>query len=885
MPGFHPVRSAREHWDTFREGVREDPTLQWLSAQTTDAVKALPHTAPRWALARFPIVKWLPRYDYRWFAGDLIAGLTVGLMLVPQSIAYANVATIPVQYGLFSSYVAVILYAFIGTSKDITIGPTAVISLLTAEVIKAMADSGYSAATIAMASAFMVGVYSLGLGMLKLGIILDFFPGGILTGYTSGAALTIGVQQLPKLFGEYHVKSNNKTGTVLHDFLAALPDAHWRDILFSIASITALVSLQWAAKVWGKKNKLIWFVGVARNTFVVIIFTAISYGINKNHRDSPRLSIIKSVPSGLYKPQTPDLSLLGQVAGRSIAVFFAAVLEHVAIAKSFARRDKYQIDQNQELNSIGLVNIIGAFFGSYAVTGSFSRTAVNNASGSKSPLSGLMCAVVVIVSVCAVTPAFYYIPNSTLGAVIFMAVIQLIAGPKVWYQLWRISFWDFLGSQLAFWITLFYSVEIGIAVSVGYSLVVLLWRVARPHLRLLAEAVDDDEDCTMPPIPTGVYVDADSPVFHTKSIQPIPGVMIFRLEESFTFPNSRYIKSQLLKQVFAYTNGVTKDADDSNRLWSDDLEDRIKCMRERAGTLEHGDRLPRLRAVIFDFSAVNNLDSTGLQALFDMRSELADYAGVETFELHFVSVHQNVLRVLELADITAPIDRPEKAPPKVPRLDLDYHNGGNVGSAIVRTISQATHSRTRRTSTPGDNPMRNMDPAPLMAEGLSPIQVVNVHHTDRRSHHTSGAASDSSIQRRLAHCAFLDPSYSKILIHISIPSAVEAVRARLAAIDAAEAKANVEESGEDADDVDAKAIDAGEVPGESPPGAGQKSVGGMSDDTVVTGDDERSWVPTIGEDGVRALTDPSQQVGATGPSQPDLQNHSQQNKALDNNDF
>lgn len=773
-----------DHLRVLREEIRDDPTRKWLFSYGSATVKSLPQTMPRWCLNRVPFIRWIPKYDWRWSFGDFISGLTVGLMLVPQSIAYANVATLPVQYGLFSSYVAPILYTFIGTSKDLTIGPTAVVSLLAGEIIKQLPDQ--DPVTVAIATAFVVGAYSLALGVLKLGIILDFFPGSVLTGYTSGAALTIAVQQVPKLLGEYNVNTRNKTGTIIHDFFAALDTAHWRDILFAIGSIIALVGLQTLGKRHGSKNKLIWFVSVARNTVIVIIFTAISYGINKHKtKDTALISIIGTVPSGLYKPAVPTVSLFGTLAGKSITIFLAAVLEHMAIGKAFARKEKYQLDQNQELFSIGLVNIIGCFFGAYTVTGSFSRTAVNNASGSKSPLSGLMCAVVVIISVCAVTPAFFYISNATLGAIIFLAVIQLVAGPRVWYQLWRLSFWDFLGGQLAFWVTLFYTVEVGIYTSVGYSLVVLLWRVARPSMRLLAEVVED-------PITNehlkGVYVDAGDPQFETRSIQPLPGVLIMRLEESFTFPNSRYIKNQTLKQIYAYTNGGNSKP--STRNWNSNEAERIVKIRERAGTSERGPSLPKLRGLIMDFSAVNHLDSTGLQTLFDLRSELQDYTGQKSaFEMHFVCVHRSVLRIMELADVAAPIDRPERAPPKSAERELPLVRGdtrqrpsasrkwssySHVAGSLRNARSHghdsredqdrsSNHALTHHYSN-GDNIVRANDPAPLEAEGMGPI-------TDPAQANKSGHGH--------GHDAFLNPDNDRFFIHLSIEQAISVLRQRI----------------------------------------------------------------------------------------------------------
>ncbi|BFZ55559.1 hypothetical protein PYCC9005_002600 [Savitreella phatthalungensis] len=721
-----------------RAGVREDPTLAWIGRHTKTAAKELPYTIPGWLLDRVPVVRWLPRYKWRqWTIWDLVAGLTVGLMLVPQSIAYASVADLPVQYGLFAAYLPPIIYAVTGTSKDLTVGPTAVVSLLTAETIRSLPNQ--NAVTVALALAFMVGVYSLALGLLHLGIILDFFSGGVLSGYTSGAAVVIAVQQVPKILGQKHVSTQGKVGTIIHRILVNLGHCNGRDIAFSIGSFIALISLQKLGQKLGSGNtaprKMIWFIGIARNTIVVIIFTAISYALNKDRRSHPLISIIGNVPKGLHKPAVPDLSLLSTLAGKAVTVFLAAVLEHMAIGKAFARRDGVELDFSQELVSLGLCNIISSFFGSFPVTGSFSRTAVNRQSGSKSPLSGLLCSVIVIISVEFVTPAFFWIPSSTLGVVIFLAVIQLIASPKVFYQLWRISFWDFVASQLALWLTIFYSVEVGILTAVGFSLVVMLWRIARPKVRTLGKLVGvDEESQTLATSRTeGIYADLDDVRSQPQRFDTIPGIMVLRLEESLVFSNHRFVANTIMNRIYANTSG---NLTSSAQTFNSTLEERVMAARRRAGTIFESDHLPPLRALVLDFSAVNHLDSAGLQCLYDLRAHLSDYASVDAFELHFVCVHKSVLRIMELADIVNPIDRPERAPPAQTIAET------TIIRKSQRSNSRASLSRTtsNKTGREWNNPDRPSATPLVEGVGLS-VGLTNSLPDLSRAQHASCRAS------------------------------------------------------------------------------------------------------------------------------------------------
>lgn len=249
--------------------------------------------------------------------------------------------------------------------------------------------------------------------------------------------------------------------------------------------------------------------------------------------------------------------------------------------------------------------------------------------------------------------SFYYIPDAALSAVIMVAVSVLISPPSVFIQFFKINLWDFLSSQVALWVTIFVSVEAGIAAGVGFSLVVLLFRIARPNFHVLRQLKDRPD----------VFVDSEvGTSFET--VNAPHGILIFRIEESATFPNADTFKTWVLEEVYKYTRFGGRVKAQSEKLWSDDLEVQIQKLRKVAHGSDSNvadDDLPRLRAIIFDFAAVNNIDSTGLQSLFDLRDLLKDYAGVTDypdtfFEVHFVNIQANVLNTLELSGLTRPVD-------------------------------------------------------------------------------------------------------------------------------------------------------------------------------------------------------------------------------------
>ncbi|KAG0208922.1 hypothetical protein BGX28_000241 [Mortierella sp. GBA30] len=654
--------------------------------------KAFPKNTPRYFYERLPIIKWLPKYNRGWALKDVIAGVTVGLIVVPQGMSYAKVAGLPVQHGLYSAYIGALFYCFMGTSKDLTIGPTAVISLITGELVAELAGR-MTPQEVAAISCILVGALTLILGVLRLGIILDFFPTTVLVGYTTGAAVTIIIQQIPKWLGVPNINNRAPVYAIIVNMFKAISTLSWPDLVVGLVSMFILMAIGLAVDRWGRGKFSIQLIKISRFFFVTVLATVISFAINKDApRDEngniiPRLSILKTVPSGLPNPAVPSVSseLFSEMAPKLLAISLAVILEHIAIGKAFARRSRYKIDTNQELLALGLANVTASFFGAYAVTGSFSRSAVKVQCGVRSPFAGFITGALVLLAIFFLTPVFFYIPDAALSAVIMVAVATLVSPPSVFYQFFKINLWDFLSSQIALWVTIFVSVESGIAAGVGFSLLVLLYRVARPNFHVLRQLKDRPD----------VFVDES--VTRTFDTVPAPhGVLVFKIEESTTFPNTETFKTWVVEECYKYTRFGGKPKPASERLWSDDLEVHVRNLRKIA----HGedsnitdDDLPRLRAVILDFSAVNNVDSTGLQGLFDLRELLRSYAGVDPevpeeerlfFEVHFVGIQANVLRVLELSGITRPV-----GPIALQKVEILDNRGDS--SSIVPPIATTDH--------------------------------------------------------------------------------------------------------------------------------------------------------------------------------------------------
>ncbi|KAH7059938.1 sulfate transporter family-domain-containing protein [Linnemannia elongata] len=681
-----------------------DRQLKQFGHDLISWVKAFPKNTPRYVTERLPIIKWLPKYNRNWAFRDAVAGITVGLIVVPQGMSYAKIAGLQVQHGLYSAYIGAIFYCFMGTSKDLTIGPTAVISLITGELVTELAGR-MSAPAVAAISCLCVGAFTMILGVLRLGIILDFFPTTVLVGYTSGAAATIVIQQIPKWLGVPNINNRAPVYDIIIKMFQAISTLSWLDLVFGLVSFFLLVTIGLAVDRWGRGKFAIQFIKISRFFIVTVLATALSYAVNY---DAPtdakgnrvfKLSILKTVPSGLPQPAVPSVTsdIFSEIAPKLFAISLAVILEHIAIGKAFARKNRYQIDTNQELLALGLANVTASFFGAYAVTGSFSRSAVKFQCGVRSPFAGFVTGALVLLALFFLTPVFFYIPDAALSAVIMVAVSVLISPPSVFIQFYKVNLWDFLSSQVALWVTIFVSVETGIAAGVGFSLVVLLFRVARPNFHVLRQIKDRPD----------VFI--DSTLDNTIETVSAPhGVLVFRIEESTTFPNSEAFKTWVLDETYKYTRFGGHVKETSEKLWSDDMAVHVRNLRKIAHGADSNvtdDDLPKLRAVVFDFSAVNNIDSTGLQGLFDLRDLLKDYAGVTDepstfFEVHFVGIQSSVLHVLEMSGITRPVD--PIALQKVEVLDhatgsedeitsegADKKNNTDIGSAAISVLGQS----------------------------------------------------------------------------------------------------------------------------------------------------------------------------------------------------
>ncbi|KAN0061303.1 Sulfate permease 2 [Thecaphora frezii] len=620
--------------------------------------------------ALFPFRHWIPSYNLQWLIGDLIAGITVALVLVPQSMSYAILAGLKPEFGLYSSFVGVMIYAIFATSKDVTIGPVAVMSLQTFNVINNVMDKtqAWKAEVIASALAFMCGVICLGIGILRIGWIIEFIPTPAVAGFMTGSAINIAAGQVPKLLGLSVTTNGVPTYKVIINTLKALPKTDL-NAAFGLPALAFLYAsrsfLRWLPTRYPRLGKTAFFLSVLRNAFVIIVFTIASriwLGGWQNKKKYP-ISILKDVPRGFKHIGSPELStqLFSDLASELPVSTIVLLLEHIAISKSFGRLNNYKINPNQELVAIGVTNLVGPCFGAYAATGSFSRTAIKSKSGVRTPLAGWVTGILVLIAIYALTGTFYWIPNAVLSAVIIHAVGDLITPLSVTYKFWLISPLEMIIFIAAVFVTIFTTIENGVYTSVAASLALLLVRIARPRGRWLGvvrvhhgSTSPDESTVTLSHRDVFVPLD-DKDGLRDPSIRvepPPPGVLIYRFEESFTYPNASHLADILIDKAKAETRpGRPLDyAKPGDRPWNDPGPP-SKTFTKIAGLLHRcrdgqdgsaatgpaSDPRPLLKAFIFDFSSVSHVDTTSIQALVDVRAAVERYADAKV-EFHFANI-------------------------------------------------------------------------------------------------------------------------------------------------------------------------------------------------------------------------------------------------------
>ena len=451
---------------------------------------------------RFPCFTWLKTYSWSKLLRDFIAGITVALTVVPQGIAYAKVAGLPAEYGLYSSYIGPLVYLIFGTAKDITMGPTAVMSLIVAAYTK----GNYPQYAVLLT--FCAGITQLLIGVLQLSMLINFVSHPVISGFTSGAALTIAYGQVGALLGNDKIDGDHLYQQVYQTF-RYIKHINWWDLSLGVMCLVILLFLRYLRSATLFKNtgdspsyviriirKVFWIICIGSNAVVVLTasFAVYIWSVVGDHQFSTveKIENAGQVPIGMPpfgfvdKATNTTVSLVDMVVDIKagfLIVPLLGILESIAIAKSFARKNDYRIDTTQELVAIGLANVASSFFNAYPITGSFSRTAVNSQCNVATPMGGLFTSIVVFSALLFLSPLFEYIPEASLAALIISSIIFNF-DYKIITHLFKTKKTDFLTVVLTILMCCLTSAEYGIISGIVFSLLMSLCPMASPRIRL-----------------------------------------------------------------------------------------------------------------------------------------------------------------------------------------------------------------------------------------------------------------------------------------------------------------------------------------------------------------------------------------------------------------
>ena len=465
----------------------------------------------------FPIAQWLPNYSSRDFRADFIAGLTVGVMLVPQGMAYGLLAGLPPIYGLYSGILPLFLYAFFGTSRQLSVGPVALVSLLILSGVGAFAEPGTDYfVTLAISTALIAGVIQILLGLFRLGFLVNFLSHPVISGFTSAAALIIAFSQTANLLGIQAPRSN-----IIHEILgyiiAHLTEVHLLTLGLGLGGIVFMLLVK-------KLHK-----SIPNALVTVIVGTILVWYFQL---DQQGVQIVGVVPKGLPTFSIPklDWQILSDLFPLALTICIISFIESLAIAKTIESQHKeYKVVPNQELFALGLTKIGGAFFQSFPTTGSFTRSAVNNEAGAKTGMASIISAVLISLTLLFLTPLFYFLPKALLASIIVVAVRNLIDYKEA-IHLWKTDKKDFISLIGTFLATLTLGIQIGVLTGLILSLLLIIYKASRPQFAVLGRLPDTKTFRNVLRFPEAIEE---------------PGIKVVRFDSQLFFGNAEFFRESM----------------------------------------------------------------------------------------------------------------------------------------------------------------------------------------------------------------------------------------------------------------------------------------------------------------------------------------------------
>ncbi|GMP34801.1 hypothetical protein CsSME_00007524 [Camellia sinensis var. sinensis] len=549
----------------------------------------------------FPVFQWGPNYSLNLLRSDVISGLTIASLAIPQGISYAKLANLPPIVGLYSSFVPPLIYSVLGSSRHLAVGPVSIASLVMGTMLSetvSYTEQPILYLQLAFTATFFAGVFQASLGLLRLGFIIDFLSKATLLGFMAGAAVIVSLQQLKGLVGIVHFTSKMQIIPVLSSVFMHKNEWSWQTIVMGTSFLVFLLTTR---KISMKKPKYFWISAAAPLTSVIFSTLFVYLLQSKVHG----IATVGHLPKGMNPPSSNMLYFHGPYLGvaikTGIVTGILSLTEGITVGRTFAALKNYQVDGNKEMTAIGLMNMAGSCSSCFVTSGSFSRSAVNYNAGAQTVVSNIIMASTVLVTLLFLMPLFHYTPTFILAAIIITAVIGLIDYQAA-FRLWKVDKLDFLACLCSFLGVLIISVPLGLSIAVGVSVFKILLHVTRPTTVVLGNIPE-----------TQIYQSLGR---YGEALR-VPSFLILAVESPILFANSTYLQERILRWV----------REEEERIESND-ESTMKC-------------------IILDMTAVTAIDTSGIDTICELRKML------EKRSLQFVLANPvgNVMEKLHQSNI------------------------------------------------------------------------------------------------------------------------------------------------------------------------------------------------------------------------------------------
>ncbi|XP_036374003.1 prestin [Megalops cyprinoides] len=666
---------------------RKERTPKSISQRLKEQLRCSSERARSILFSFLPILTWLPSYPVReYLFGDVVSGISTGVMQLPQGLAYAMLAAVPPVYGLYSSFYPVLLYTFFGTSRHISIGTFAVISLMIGGVtVREAPDSmfyvqvlnGTNSSTVldteardarrvqvAVAVTCIVGIIQLVLGLLRFGFVAIYLTEPLVRGFTTAASVHVFISQLKYLLG---VKTSRFSGplSAVYSVVAVLKDIASTNIATLVVGLVCIVFLYGVKDINDRfKKKLP--VPIPGEIIVVIVSTGVSYGMQLY--ENYNVDVVGTIPTGLLPPVVPDFSIIPNVITDAVAIAIVAFSMGISLAKIFALKHGYRVEGNQELIALGVCNLTSSFFHTFVVTSSMSRSLVQESTGGKTQIAGLLASLVVLLVVVAIGFVFEPLPQTVLAAVIMVNLVGMFKQLKDIPALWRTS-----KIELAIWLVSFVAsvllgLDYGLLVAIGFTILTVIYRTQSPKSIILGQIPD-----------TGLYCDVEE----YEEATEYRGIKIFHTNTSIYFANSElYVsalkektgvdptlllaarKSRLRKEKkrrkekeareqgtpqerkavvkLDVEMGVTHELVGEAELQKNGHIAEVLADSDSEETCSFLEPLSSVHSIILDFTPVNFIDSVGAKAI---KSVIKEYAEIDV-HVFLAGCSRNLLELL-----------------------------------------------------------------------------------------------------------------------------------------------------------------------------------------------------------------------------------------------